>query len=103
VGKRYRSPSPACELVLNTIQSIEGHADYSKVGVVGSMGMPYAMGGTSTIVQNYPSTNYMGQIQSELEKIYPVHDSMSELQYWLVRAIAAVSVVALLLFLFYHD
>jgi hypothetical protein len=52
---------------------------------------------------NYNTSNLISQVESEIERIYPTHDTVSELQYWLVRGIAAFSFLILLFFLFHHE
>eukprot|EP00599_Poterioochromonas_sp_BG-1_P001738 CAMPEP_0173149196 /NCGR_PEP_ID=MMETSP1105-20130129/10183_1 /TAXON_ID=2985 /ORGANISM="Ochromonas sp., Strain BG-1" /LENGTH=398 /DNA_ID=CAMNT_0014064019 /DNA_START=36 /DNA_END=1229 /DNA_ORIENTATION=+ len=68
VGKRYNSASPACELILKTIEAIESHLD-TGIGGAGRL-------------HSYSTTNYMAIIQSEMEQLYPIHDTVSELQFW---------------------
>ncbi len=76
-------------MILKTIEAIESHLD-TGIGGAGRL-------------HSYSTTNYMAIIQSEMEQLYPIHDPVSELQFWLIRIFAALSVIVLLIFLFLHD
>jgi hypothetical protein len=54
-------------------------------------------------VHCYHSADLITALDSAISTAYPTHDSYREINFYLVRAIGALSLVVLLFFLFYHD
>lgn len=80
-----------CSLVLDKLRLIENGLDKSA-------------GGVSLPSVTYAS-DHMGPLESEVRAIMAAkgHASVSELMFWVVRALAALSLLILVLFLFLHD
>lgn len=77
--------TPVSQLVLNAILSVEAPLD------------------ARVPIHNYHSADLIKALEIALYDSYPTHDSFAELAYYAIRAIALISVVVLLIFLFHHD
>ncbi len=76
---------PVCETILAAIHSVEAPLD------------------VRVPVHSYHSADLISALDNSLHVAYPTHDSYAELQFYVVRAVAAFSILFLLLFLFYHE
>lgn len=54
-------------------------------------------------VYSYHSADLINVLEGSIDSAYPTHDSYTEIKFYLVRAVGALSFLMLLLFLFYHD
>ncbi len=84
-----------CSLVLDKLRLIESGLDKS----AGDASSSYLQKNASY------SADHMGPLESEVRAIMAAkgHASVSELWFWVVRALAALSLLTLVLFLFLHD
>lgn len=74
-----------CDLVLNVIHSVESGLAGPRIHV------------------SYANADLISNVESSLTELYPVHDSISEINFWLVRIAGVISFIILLFFVFYHD
>ena len=85
-----------CSLVLDKLRLIESGLDKSAGDASSS----------SYLQKNASySADHMGPLESEVRAIMAAkgHASVSELWFWVVRVLAALSLLTLVLFLFLHD
>ncbi len=88
-GKRNNYPCHVCGLVLDKIRLLEA-------GLDSGAGPSYSH-----------SSDHMVSVESGVRSFLATkggsHPSVAELMFWVVRGLGVVSLVVLLLFLFFHD
>lgn len=78
-------PCPISEQVLKAIELVDTPEDATKP------------------IVNYHNADLISPILQNLPTSFKSHDSIGEAYFWITRATAVLSIIALLIFLFHHD